>query len=114
MNPNLFETLVSRNIINDNTEIEARIRKNDLSGVSYMKFTDTFYYVGHYVEDNHGTVIVSDSTEGAGATIRMDDILTIDGMAPDRLASIYALNAEGESLRQGARRGRKPKNRAAA
>lgn len=116
MNANLFEVLVDRNIINEQTEIEARVRKNDLSGCSYMKFEGSYYYVAHSMNDDEtdGSIIATDTRDGSLATITMSDIISVDGMEPLRLASIYALNEIGESVKQGARRGRKPKNRVAA
>lgn len=115
MNGNLFDIFVDRNIVTEDTEIEARQRKHDLSGMSYLKFTDTFYYVAHFVnEDGTGSVVAQNARDGQPATILIEDIVSLDGMEPRRLASIYALNDKGESVRQGARRGRKPKNREAA
>lgn len=115
MNSFLFDILVDRNIITEDTEIEANSRRHDLSGTAFLKFTNTFYYVAHSSEENGtGSVICSDTRDGSISTIVMSDILTIDGMEPKRLASIYALDENGSSVRQGARRGRKPKNRVAA
>jgi hypothetical protein len=115
MNGNLFEVLVDRNIITEDTEIEATGRRRDLSGVAHIVMSNTFYYVAHSLDDNgSGNVIVIDTRDGAVSTIAMSDITTVDGMEPRRLASIYALNDEGLPMRQGARRGRKPKVREAA
>lgn len=115
MNGNLFETLVDRNIITEDTEIEAVGRRRDLSGIAHITFTNTYYYVAHSLNENStGSVIVIDSRDGAVSTIDMENITTIDGMEPRRLAGLYALNDEGEHVRQGARRGRKPKVREAA
>jgi hypothetical protein len=114
MNGNLFEVLVDRNIINENTEIEATLRARDLSGVSWLTFTGTFFYLAHSLnDDGSGNVIVEDTRDGSSATLRMQDITTIDGMEPRRLAGIYALGEDGLPIKQGARRGRKPKNRVA-
>jgi hypothetical protein len=107
MNGNLFEVLVDRDIITEDTEIEATGRRRDLSGLAHIVFSNTFYYVAHSLDDNgSGNVIVIDTRDGA--------VSTVDGMEPRRLASIYALNDEGLPIRQGARRGRKPKVREAA
>ncbi len=117
MNGNLLETLVDRNVINENTELTAKVVRKDVSGISFIKFAQTFYYVAHSLTDPEtgaGSVIVESAVDGLIDTIPISSVETVDGMEPRRLAGIYALDEKGLSVRQGARRGRKPKNREVA
>lgn len=117
MHGNLLETLVNRDVINEHTELTAKVIRKDVSGISFIKFDQTFYYVAHSLknkETGEGSIIVQSDVDGVLDTIPIESVETIDGMEPRRLAGIYALDEEGVSVRQGARRGRKPKNREVA
>lgn len=111
MNANLFDILVERDVINENSELIARVKRNDLSGVARITFESSFHYVGHSLPtDGSEALFVAESkVDGRISSIPISSILTIDGMEPRRIAGIYALNEKGESVKQAARRGRKPK-----
>ena len=113
MNPKLFETLADRGIINGDTFLTAKVRNQDVSGISRIKFSGNFQYLVH-VDDGDRIAIMGKSADGRTITFYPEDIQEIDGMEIRRIACIYALDEEGESVSQARRRGRKPKNRVAA
>lgn len=110
MNTELVHKLIEKGAIKERTEIEAYYNGKDLSGARIARVRGTFIvkkalrlaegriaFVGSSIIDGHPEQFVS------------DDILMIDGMDPERFANIYGFDDTGNVLRQGKRRGRKPK-----
>jgi hypothetical protein len=103
MHTKLLDVLVARNVINENSEFTIPTTNHGFS-TSVHKI-NTFNYVSH----SGDLMKCSSIVDGQILEVPIASVITIDGMAPSRLASIYALNEHGESVRQGMRRGRKPK-----
>ncbi len=109
MNRDLVQKLIERGAIKARTEIEAHYRGVDLSGAPMARVRGNFIILAARAI---GDQIIFDgfSTEdGRKQRILSEDIINIDGMDIERFASIYGLSLSGEVLRQGKRRGRKPK-----
>lgn len=109
MHLSLLKKLIDLNIIHEDTEIEAFYGARDLSG-SVLSLTRGTFYVRSVESTDDGYVFLAVSTvNGRLRRIHSKHLLKIDGMEPDRLAEVYFLTAEGTPVKQGKRRGRKPR-----
>jgi hypothetical protein len=105
----LLNILVEKNILKSKVEVEACYKGRDLSGNPTLPMSGVFLIVEvHKVEDSYDFTCASD-IDGSQRLIRGRDIYRIDGMCPKRFALVFGLNAEGERIKYGKRRGRKPK-----
>lgn len=112
MDITLASKLVAKKLINETTEVVARYRGSSISGDMNVVSTDIFSVmeVMEMVDDN--IILVVESTrDGHRRRIFVTDILEIDGMEPNRFASVYDIKADGADAKVGKRRGRKPKDR---
>lgn len=105
---NLAKSLVSKNIIKENTELEVLVKKN---GLGSLITTKTFVTVDNIENSITPIFHCSDTEDGKNFTISSEQILNIDGMTPNRLASIYNINPDGSFKAPGKKRGRKPKKK---
>ena len=114
MNTKLIRKLVTSGVIRENTEIEAFYKGVDMTGCERARVRGSFFIRGLKVNDEAGVTIFStvSTIDGRPRTVLSEDVISVDGMPVDRLASIYGLDATGGKMVQGKRRGRKPKNRA--
>ena len=87
MQNNLMNTLIERNLLNDNTIVT--------SVVSSIAWNGT-------IHDSEKEILWS-------KVIKCDNILAIEGMAPERFAKSYNIKPDGSSNTQ-KKRGRKPKH----
>ncbi len=112
MKTSLLKTLVEKKIGRVETEVEARVRVPDIGGQLYTEVVGSFLIRGvRFDEANDCYVLRGYSTrDGAMFTIDSRAIRLIDGMEPDRFASVYNISPEGETKRTGKRRGRKPRD----
>jgi hypothetical protein len=109
MNLNLLNQLIEKNIIRTDTEIEAYYGARDLSG-AVLSLTRGSFYVADIEKVEEGFVFRAASTvDGKMRRIHSNHLIKIDGMTPERLGEVYSLNAKGEAVKQGKRRGRKPR-----
>lgn len=110
MNIEFLRALEQQGILGLNTKILANYEGYTLDGssipsrgellVKHLEFTDT-------------TVKIT-ATPPFGETryqIKMNDILEIDGMAPERIGRVFNINIDGSNRTMGRKRGRKPKIR---
>ena len=114
---NLANVLISKGIIKSTTEIKASFNAVSLSGLPDNKLTGTFR-INSIFKETSGRVLfeVYDSLSRK-IMIPSEDVEMIDGMEPERLASIYNIKPNGQSKSckidpitgQEMRRGRKPK-----
>lgn len=111
MNIPLVRKLISGGIIRQNTEVEAIYHGVDISGRAIARTQGTFFIQN--VKINEGRQMVFFDTlstvDGSQRKIMADDVLAIDGMPIERLASIYGISASGGKIDQGKRRGRRPR-----
>jgi len=87
MKESLLETLVTRNLVNDNTIVYANVHSKGLGGKDIFIKKDVYWYPGM----------------PAGA------IHDIEGMEPERFAKAYNIKPDG-SFKEHKKRGRKPKD----
>ena len=107
----LIRKLVETGLIKENTEIEAHYMGVDLSGKPLSRVSGSFCVRTVKINEaaNIGIFTVVSTIDGTPKTIRSDDVFSIDGMPIARLASVYGIDKSGGKIKEGKRRGRKPK-----
>lgn len=113
MNTQLTAKLIEKGVIRINTEIDAYYTGFDIAGVAAAPTPGNFTIVGARKKAQSFIFEVRNTTDGSRRTVMAEDVQMIDGMEPDRFAEIYGLTPEGQEVKQGKRRGRKPKNQKA-
>ena len=110
MNNSLLKTLVDRNLVTVRTEIDATYRGRDIAGMPSVATTGTFLIqtITHK-EDGSFAFNCADTVAGRQRVIPGSAIVAIDGMDPIRFAANFELTEDGEPMKVGKRRGRKPK-----
>lgn len=110
MNNSLLKTLVDRNLITHRTELDATYRGRDIAGMPSVATTGTFLVLSITANED-GTYLFgcADTVAGKRRNIPGANIVAIDGMDPIRFAANFELTEEGEPMKVGKRRGRKPK-----
>ena len=86
MQNNLMNTLIERNLLNDNTIVTSRVSSIAWNGVNHVSEKKILW----------------------NKVIKCDNILAIEGMDPERFAKSYNIKPDGSSNTQ-KKRGRKPK-----
>jgi hypothetical protein len=110
MNESLLQTLIDRKLINGNTEIDIWYHRLDLSGKSNIPVNGTFMVCNIGSKDNHPVISGRSVVDGSISRFVNDQIIAIDGMDPERFASIYNIGPDGGPMKQKKKRGRKPKD----
>lgn len=113
MNINLTKQLINRNVIRSGTEVTAYYRGVGLSGASVVKSVGTFTVSRAAIREDDVIFEAASTVDGQTTRLSASAVILLDGMDPARMAGIYGLSGEGETLQQGKRRGRKPKVRPA-
>ena len=105
MDKNLCETLVKKNIICKGTKLLATIKKIGIGGAITQKPTNLV------IESIEGGTLFTclDLDTKQKIDIVHSQILSVDGMVPDRLGKIFNINPDGTLRAQGKKRGRKSK-----
>lgn len=109
INCELFETLVNANIVTKDTEVNAYYKGKDIGGDTVVQTTGTFVIVDIQPATQGYKVLVASTVDGVRRILPSTAIFMIDGMDPARLAGTYGFSATGNTVKQGKRRGRKPK-----
>jgi len=116
MDKSLALKLVAKNLINETTEVVAVYKGSSISGDPNVVSTGIFSVVG--VNENTDalgfpsiTFTLQSTRDGSRRVVSSNAILEIDGMEPNRFASVYNIKADGADAKVGKRRGRKPKDR---
>lgn len=109
LNLPLLTKLIEKNIVTRTTEVDAHYVGIDMAGVPTIETMGTFVILGIQSKEDGFVFEVANVIDGKRRRLHHTAITKIDGMDPQRLASIYGLSSEGEALKQGKRRGRKPK-----
>ena len=113
MNPTLTAKLIEKGVIRFNTEIDAYYNGIDIAGVAQARTPGNFTIVGARKKADSFLFEVRNTIDGSRRIITCEEVNLVDGMEPERFAEIYGLTAEGVEIKQGKRRGRKPKLRTA-
>lgn len=109
MHYNLAEALVSKGVIRYDTEVEAKCITTDLSGIKQIERIYNFL-VKRVIKQINGEIVFDLAhQDGRRCKLRAENVLTIDGMDPARIATVYNLKADGSEKTTGKKRGRKPK-----
>lgn len=109
MDVRLVRKLIETGVIRQKTEMEANYRAVDIGGVRSAEVLGSFFIEQVRITKSGNTIFDVASTEdGRKQTIPCSDVVSIDGMTLDRLIANYNLDAEGNSIPEPKRRGRKP------
>ncbi|RYD44948.1 MAG: hypothetical protein EOP83_31090, partial [Verrucomicrobiaceae bacterium] len=110
MNISLLKVLIERNIIGVRTEIDARYRGRDIAGNPLVAATGTFLILEINPTESGYSFLCADTIDGQRRRLSGDQIVGVDGMDPIRLAANYELDENGNKVKVGKRRGRKPRS----
>lgn len=92
MNSNLLKTLVERDIVNSSTVLEAKYYGNSLGGIQTTLLLGSFNFIK--LSDNNFVYLKRIDSEQIYKVVP-ENIIAIDGMPPERLASIYNIKSDG-------------------
>lgn len=109
MHITLSKQLIERGVIKQGTEFDAPYRAVGLSCAADVPRLGTFVVTATKVTEDDVLIEAASTVDGTPLRLSARAIRRIDGMEPDRIASIYGLSVDGVPLKQGKRRGRKPK-----
>lgn len=109
MNPSLASLLIEKGIIRINTEVDAYYYGIDMAGIAQARTPGNFAIQSAVKKADTFIFEVRSTIDGSFRKLDCREIDLIDGMEPARFAEIYGLTPTGETIRQGKRRGRKPK-----
>lgn len=109
MKTEVVKKLIDKGAIKRETEVEAHYKGKGLDGQRLGRSRGVFLVLGARLMEDMVEFDTVDTRWGERQSIKADDIIAIDGMDPARFANIFGLTEEGEVLKQGKRRGRKPK-----
>ena len=107
----LAKKLVEKGAIRQNTEFEALYFAHGLSCLANSQLLGTFRVNAAKFSKDRNQVIF-EALNGDNKEIYRftnDQVVSLDGMPPQRVAAIYNLTTRGEDVAIGKRRGRKPK-----
>jgi hypothetical protein len=105
VNRELFDVLVELDLIKKGTEVDSTYIALDIAKCPLTNTRGNFM-----IEDIRTDCIVGASTiDGKRSKFTSDTIYLVEGMEPDRFAANFNLRGNGDVLRLGKRRGRKPR-----
>lgn len=93
MNSNLLLALLEKDIINITTVLEAKYYGNALGGIQTTLLSGSF----NFIKYSNNMVYVKKIESEQTYKILPENIYAIDGMPPERLASIYNIKSDGTS-----------------
>lgn len=109
MDLGLIEGFVSKNILKPGAEMTVNRPLKGFGGISQGTIKETVSLV--YIRRSE-TVIkfyCVSTVDGRQIQVMPSQIIHIDGMDPQKLASVYGLKKDGSPKEMGKKRGRKPK-----
>tara|TARA_R110000868_G_scaffold183767_2_gene425118 strand:+ start:14030 stop:14380 length:351 start_codon:yes stop_codon:yes gene_type:complete len=102
-------TLWDMKVFDETTILTCQCQRRDYRGVSYVT-QDNFYPVGINSAGSEPKIIVRRCGDQLLKEIQLPSVLTINGMDPQRFASVFNLNWDGTNQYKGKKRGRKRKS----
>jgi hypothetical protein len=114
MDSKLAEALVAKGVLGAGTEVEARYLGAGLSGKFDMLVSGGFTIEGASLSGGTVYFTLTSTADGSQKRLPALAVTSIDGMDPERFASVYNVKADGGEAKVGKRRGRKPKDRSQA
>lgn len=113
MDNTLATVLVEKKHLKEEMEVTARYLGADLSGLNKVNVTGEFFIqrIQEYVKDDEKRLVfvLRSTKDGSLKKVWSEAIEKIEGMPPDRFASVYNIKADGSSAATKKKRGRKPK-----
>lgn len=107
----LAKKLIEKGAIRQNTEIEAYFNANGLSCLCNNRLVGRFKISSAKIsKDKNYVIFESQSEDNKKYRFTNEDVLLLDGMLPEKIAVVYDLNIDGNDIKMGKRRGRKPKS----
>lgn len=111
MNPTLATKLIEKGVLAVETEVEAEYPAVALGGAGYIPARGIFLIQRVFIDGSKARFDVISTRDGTSKRLASENIVAIDGMDPERFASVYNVKADGADAKLGKRRGRKPKQR---
>ena len=107
----LAKKLIEKGAIRQNTEFEAYYNTHGLSCIADARTIGVFRIRKASISKHQDKVIFEGMIDESSQPYYFtnEEIITLDGMPPTRLASIYNLTSQGEEEIKSKRRGRKPR-----
>lgn len=109
MSPDLARKLIQKGVIHENTEIDAYYQGIDIGGATLARVQGNFAIKAAKVIGERLVFETVSTADGRPRRIECTDVLKIDGMEPERFAANFGMTTDGATVKQGKRRGRKPK-----
>lgn len=108
---NLINTLIERNFITPDTEIEAKYTAIGMDSLPVP--VQGGFIIKSVKKKNDGDIIFEarSTIDGKLIKIQPENIIKIDGMIPTRFAHVYGLKPDGSNRKKERKRGRKSKNK---
>lgn len=109
----LLRKLIEKSFFKASTEVDALHRGNSFVGAANHKYQGTFTVNSLTTSAKTGGLLleVISVTDGAKHRITPEQIVSIEGMTPERFAENYMIAPDGTDIKVvGKRRGRRPKN----
>lgn len=109
MDLGLIEGFVNKNVLKPGAEMMIERPLNGLGGVVQGRTKETVSLT--YIRRNEAKIefLCISTVDGRQIQVVPNQIITIDGMDPNKLASVYGLKKDGSPKEAGKKRGRKPK-----
>lgn len=115
MDIKVLTELVNKKIVKADTELTCKYKGISLDGrnVANEQVILSITTITHNVnEEKESFIFEGKSTvDGSLKQVNHTQIVEIDGMEPYRFARVYGISPKGDKIKEGKRRGRKPKNR---
>ena len=107
----LAKKLIEKGAIRQDTEFEAFYFTHGLSCLASSRLLGRFHITAATYSKEKSQVIFEALSGDKRERYKFtnDQIISLDGMPPARLAAIYNLSARGDDVAVGRRRGRKPR-----
>ncbi|CAB4122928.1 hypothetical protein UFOVP29_102 [uncultured Caudovirales phage] len=104
----IIQTLWQINALDSNTVVKARYTSRDYQGMQYVNQGD-FYPLGVKSTDDQVYLQLRNCSGLWEISAQPEDILSMDGMSPERFVSVFNLNWDGTNRYTGKKRGRRRK-----
>jgi hypothetical protein len=107
MKVTLATALINRGLMNPGVRLVALC---PIPALGNAPATEKLALTLERIVDDHGEIkFITSHRSGRRYSVPCDKVITIDGMAPIRLAAAYDIKADGINKNGGKKRGRKPR-----
>ena len=109
MDIGLIEGFVNKNVLVPGASLTVNRPCRGLGGITQGEVKETVSLSIIKRESKIVKFMCISSVDGRPLQVKPDQVLTIDGMDPLKLASVYGMKKDGSNKTLGKKRGRKPK-----